>query len=106
MAVQGVDQEGFESVYRRHVDNVVAGNMRDVLADMAPGSVPSVFEGVRTPQGPVRSADVLAARVDGQRAVGEAVYRLEDEVVGLRSGWVYDGSRWVADQLENFDAEA
>ncbi len=104
MTAQTPDAEGFEAVYRRHVDMVVAGDLKGVLADMAPDSVPAVFEGVDAPQGDVRSADVVSVSVDGTRALGRAVYRLDDRAIGLQSGWTHDGTRWLADALENFDA--
>ncbi len=104
MTAHTCDVEGFEAVYRRHVDLVVAGDLKAVLADMAPGAVPAVFEGVETPAGGVRSAEVVDVSVEGARAVGEAVYRLDDRAIGLRSGWSHNGITWLADQLENFDA--
>lgn len=105
MTVQAADRNGFEAVYRRHVELVVAGDLPSVLADMAPGAVPEVFEGVQTPRGPVLSAEVVSMAVAGDRAVGDAVYRLEDATIGLRSGWTHDGRRWLADHLENFAPE-
>lgn len=93
----------FETTYRRHVDGVVAGDLKAVLADMAPGSVPAVFEGVQVPGAAIDSAEVLSARVDGERGVGEAVYATPDGVIALRSGWALIDGAWKADTLENFD---
>lgn len=93
----------FEATYRHHVDGVVAGDMKTVLADMAPGSVPGVFEGVRVPGAQVDNAEILSARVEGERGVGEAVYVTPDGVIGLRSGWAIVDGAWKADSLENFD---
>lgn len=103
MTAHANDLEGFEAVYRRHVDLVIAGDLKAVLADMAPGAVPAVFEGVETPAGEVRSADVVDMSVEGDRAVGAAVYRLDESAIGLRSGWRHDGTTWLADELANFD---
>ncbi|SDK65859.1 hypothetical protein SAMN05428985_105138 [Nocardioides sp. YR527] len=93
----------FEATYRRHVDGVVAGDMKSVLADMAPGSVPSVFEGVRVPGAQVDAAEIRSARVDGERGIGEAVYTTPEGTIGLRSGWGLVDGAWKADSLENFD---
>lgn len=102
MSQHARDIDGFSAVYRRHVDLVVAGDLKGVMADMAPGSVPKVFEGVDTPAGGVLSAEVVSVSVDGERAVGEAVYQVEGREIGLRSGWGHDGDVWLADHLENF----
>lgn len=93
----------FETTYRRHVDGVVAGDMKSVLADMAPGSVPAVFVGVQVPREDVDGAEIVSVRVDGDRGVGEAVYTTPDGTIGLRSGWALVEGAWKADILENFD---
>ncbi|MGY0540187.1 hypothetical protein ACW14X_21920 [Nocardioides sp. YJ-D4] len=93
----------FETIYRAHVDGVVAGDMKAVLADMAPGSVPAVFEGVQVPGAQVDGAEIRSAVVDGERGVGEAVYTTPDGTIGLRSGWGLVDGVWKADSLENFD---
>ncbi|WP_020661466.1 hypothetical protein [Amycolatopsis benzoatilytica] len=94
----------FETTYRRHVAMVVEGDRKGILNDMAPGSVPSVFRGVNVPQDKVGSAEVVAVRVEGDRATGEAVYRTPDGPIGLRSGWGLVDGEWKADGLENFPA--
>ena len=93
----------FETTYRRHVDGVVAGDMKAVLADMAPGTVPAVFEGIEVPGADVDGAEIRSIRVDGERGVGEAVYATPDGTIGLRSGWGLVDGAWKADMLENFD---
>lgn len=102
MSAHAADLPGFETVYRRHVDLVVAGDLGAVMADMAPGSVPAVFEGVDVPRGGVSDARVMSVRLDGDRAIGEAEYRTPVGVIGLRSGWQHDGTTWKADSLANF----
>ena len=97
------DLAGFEQTYRHHVDLVKAGDFKGVLADMDPATLPTVFEGVSTPQGEVTGADIRDARLDGERAVGECVYTTPAGEIGLRSGWRHDGERWLADSLDNFD---
>ncbi|MEU1275545.1 hypothetical protein [Streptomyces sp. NPDC005799] len=94
----------FEDVYRHHVAMVLAGELKEVMKDMAPGCVPAVFEGVTVPRDEVSAADVVTARVDGDRAVGEAVYTTPDGPIGLRSGWGLVDGVWQADTLENFPA--
>jgi len=96
------DIKGFEQVYRRHVGLVVNQDMDGVLADMAPGSVPQVFAGVKTPRGPVQGGDIRRVTLEGKRAIGECVYLSSNGVIGLRSGWAHDGVTWKADALENF----
>lgn len=95
----------FEAVYRRHVELVVAGDLKGVLADMAPGSVPAVFDGVEVPQGDVTSARVVRAHAEGDRAIGEAVYTTPGGQIGLRSGWTVLDAAWKADHLENFEVQ-
>lgn len=97
------DLAGFESTYRRHVAMVVEGDLKGVLADMDPQALPQVFEGVTVPRTGVSAAEVRTVRVEGSRAVGEAIYRTSRATIALRSGWSYDGSAWLADRLENFD---
>lgn len=102
------DLAGFEATYRAHVAMVHAGDMSGVMADMLPSSLPDVFVGVDVPRGAVTSAEVRSVRLDEEgtsplRAVGEAVYRTEAGPIGLRSGWVHDGSSWKADRLDNFE---
>ncbi|GAB3141428.1 hypothetical protein GCM10027258_24040 [Amycolatopsis stemonae] len=92
----------FETTYRQHVAKVVDGDMKGVLADLAPGSVPKIFEGVTTPD-KVSSAEVLSVRVDGERATGEAVYTTPEGEIRLRSGWGLVDGEWKADALENFE---
>lgn len=96
----------FEQTYRRHVGWVLAGNVSGVLSDMAPGAVPAVFAGVDVPREDVTAAEVVSVRVDGERAVGEAVYTTPSGVIGLRSGWALVDGAWKADTLENFTAGA
>lgn len=100
------DLTGFETVYRRHVSLVQAGDLRGVMADMDPAVVPAVFGGVRTPQGAVSAADIRDARLEGGRAVGECIYTTAEGRIGLRSGWRHDGQTWLADTLENFETTA
>lgn len=96
------DQTSFEETYARHVGLVRAGDLAGVMADMAPGSVPAVFEGVDVPRGQVVDAEIRSLQVTGGRATGECVYTLADRRIGLRSGWIHDGAGWKADALENF----
>jgi len=98
------DLAEFEETYRAHVAMVQSGDLAGVMGDMLPASLPSVFEGVTVPRGPVLTAEVRAARLVGDRGVGEAVYATQTETIGLRSGWVNDGGHWKADTLENFEA--
>lgn len=104
--MHSADLSGFEAVYRHHVDMVVQGDMKAVMADMVPESLPQVFAGIDTPRGEVREADIVSVRIDGDRAVGEAVYTTADRKIGLRSGWQYDSETWKADTLENFAVDA
>ncbi|MCW2800790.1 MAG: hypothetical protein JWQ70_2262 [Aeromicrobium sp.] len=96
------DLDGFDRVYRHHVDSVVVGDLDEVLTDMADGSVPQVFSGVRIPRAAVDSSDIRSVRLEGDRAIGECVYTTDGTAIGLRSGWSHDGVTWRADQLENF----
>ena len=96
------DLASFEETYARHVGLVQAGDVAGMLDDMAPGAAPAVFEGVVVPRGAVLGAEIRAVRVEGARGTGECVYTLADGRIGLRSGWVHDGTAWKADALENF----
>jgi len=98
--------ETFEQTYRRHVAMVKSGDLKGVMGDMAPGSVPEVFQGVVTPRDDVVSTDIRDIRLDGDRGVGECVYTTVTATIGLRSGWLHDGSAWRADTLENFEPDA
>ena len=92
----------FDTVYRSHVEMVVSGDLKGVMADMDPAVLATVFDGVAVPRGPVDSAEVVRVAVEADRATGEAVYRTPDAVIGLRSGWRQVEGRWLADHLENF----
>ncbi|WP_068402981.1 hypothetical protein [Kribbia dieselivorans] len=96
----------FASTYTRHVDLVVAGNLKALLADMLPEKLPTVFEGINTPGKDVVSARIVSMATDGDRSVGEAVYTTESGVIGLRSGWGLVDGAWLADELENFEVPA
>jgi hypothetical protein len=85
------------------VADVLAGNTKAVLADMLPTCLPPHIDGVALPPRRLTDAEVLRVQVVEDRGVGEAVYRSEDVVVGLRSIWVRDGDQWKAATLENFD---
>lgn len=98
--------EDFETVYRRHVDNVVSGDNRSVLADMTPENVPAVFEDVTLPGPDVLSAQVLTVGEDGARRIGEAVYQTPNGAVRLRSTWIERDGRWLAAELENIPEQA
>lgn len=93
----------FETTYRAHVAKVAGGDLKGALADMAPGAVPAVFEGVVVPGGDVSGVEVVGIRVEGDRATGEAVYATPGGSLGLRSGWALVEDAWLADTLENFD---
>lgn len=95
--------DDFETTYRSHVEKVVNGDLKGVMADMDPASLATVFEGVTTPRGEVTSAEIVSVRPDGERAVGEALYVTPEATIGLRSGWAHDGTAWRADHLENFE---
>lgn len=97
------DLAGLEQVYRKHVDLVIAGDLKGVLADMDPACLPGVFEGVVVPRGQVEDAVIRSVRVHDGNGVGEAVYSTPEGEIGLRSGWVHDGQTWRADTLSNFD---
>lgn len=96
----------FETTYRAHVQKVANGDLAGALADMAPGSVPGVFDGVDVPGADVTGAEVVGTRVEGERAVGEAVYVTGAGAIGLRSGWTSVDGAWLADTLENFEPGA
>jgi|GEM_PF-6442049 len=96
------DQTSFEETYARHVGLVQAGDLSGVIADMAPGSVPAVFEGVKVPRGDVLAAEIRSVRVVEGRGTGECVYTVASGRIGLRSSWSHDGTAWKADALENF----
>lgn len=95
---------GFEDVYRNHIELVRRGDMKGVLADMDPAVVPEVFSGIDSPRPPILGTEIRGVRFDGERAEGDCVYTTEAGVIGLRSGWRYDGTTWLADTLSNFEA--
>lgn len=98
--------ETFQTIYREHVAMVVSGDLKGVMGDMDPAVVGTVFDGVIVPRGAVNAAEVISHAVDGDRAVGEAIYRTAEGSIGLRSGWRLADGRWLADHLENFDEGA
>lgn len=100
------DASEFESVYRAHVAMVVSGDLSGVMADMDPATLSTVFVGVEVPRGDVDAAEVVDIAIEGDRAVGEAIYRLPGAAIGLRSGWRVVDGRWLADRLENFPVES
>ncbi|OZE93207.1 hypothetical protein CH299_27945 [Rhodococcus sp. 14-2686-1-2] len=98
-----VDSE-FAKIYERHVGYVVAGDLESSLADMDRDVIPAVFEGVHVPRSAVSAFKIKAIEADGDRRIGEAVYKTKKGIIGLRSIWqTYDG-RWLAYALENFPA--
>lgn len=97
--------DDFRVVYTRHVGRVGAGDVKAALADMVPENLPTVFEGVTVPRGAVHAYEIKDTRVDGDRRIGEAVYRTADTVIGLRSIWELRDGTWKAAALENFPVD-
>lgn len=91
----------FRERYERHVGYVVAGDSQAALADMLPGVVPAVYEGVDVPRG-VTGGSIVAVYKRGDRWCGETVYETPSGPVGLRSSWQLSGGEWLAAELENF----
>jgi len=96
------DATDFDAVYQRHVDAVVAGDLRTVMADMNPTVVPEVFEGVIVPKGDVTEARVIATVTNGAIGIGQAVYETPAGPIGLVSTWLLIDGSWKADELANF----
>lgn len=96
----------FRRIYERHIGYVAAGDTSAVLADMVQAKVPAVFDGVDLPRGKVCGHEIKDVRADGEFMVGETVYDVGDQVIGLRSIWENHDGRWLAAALENFPATA
>lgn len=99
------DLAGLEAVVHRHGEMVVEGDMKGVLGDFAPDTVPGIFSGIDVPGSDATAAEVLSVLLDGDRGWADVRYTLPDRVIGLRSGWRHDGETWKVDALENFDPE-
>jgi hypothetical protein len=84
------------------VAKVEAGDAKGMIADLVPGSLPGIIEGLTVPGGAVRSADIRDIRVEGDEAVGETAYTSATGTVGLRSIWRQDDGGWKCFRLENF----
>ena len=102
MTNNGSEIAAFRGVYEKHVAGVAAGDMPAVLADMVQANLPTVFEGVDVPRGGIDSYEIVDVRTDGDRMVGETVYRTDGRAIALRSIWDRHGDRWLAAELENF----
>lgn len=99
-------QDEFRAVYERHVGYVLAGDVKSALADIVQENLPTIFEGVDFPKGAVDAADIKDVRCEGDRAVGEVLYRTPDRTIGLRSIWERRDGAWKSVALENFPVEA
>ncbi|MCF8571319.1 hypothetical protein L5G32_13685 [Gordonia sp. HY002] len=97
------DLDQFRQIYERHVEHVRVGDTKAAIAEMVSANVPAVFDGVDVPRSAVESVEIVDVRADGDLRIGEAVYRLPDRTIGLRSIWEHHGGRWLAAGLENFD---
>lgn len=102
-AVTEIDD--FRQLYERHVGHVVAGDMAAAVADIAPATLDTIFEGVTVPRREVESFEIVDVRSEGDRMVGEAVYRGVDGIIGLRSVWERRDDSWQAVALDNFTAD-
>ncbi|MCF8601984.1 hypothetical protein L5I01_01630 [Gordonia sp. HY442] len=98
------DLDEFRRIYERHVEHVRSGDMKAAIADMVSENVPAVFDGVDVPRSAAQDAQIVGVRADGDRRIGESVYRMTDRSIGLRSIWESRGGRWLAADLENFEA--
>ena len=94
--------EEFGQLYARHVAGVAAGDNKAVLADMVQANLPTVFYGVDVRRGAIDSYEIVGIRADGDRMVGETIYRTASGVIGLRSIWERHGDSWLAAELANF----
>ncbi|WHU45571.1 hypothetical protein QNM97_16255 [Gordonia sp. L191] len=94
--------DDFRQLYERHVGHVVAGDMAAAVADIAPATLDTIFEGVLVPRRAVESFEIVDVRSEGRRMVGEAVYRGADGIIGLRSVWERRDDSWQAVALANF----
>ncbi|GLZ13191.1 hypothetical protein Acsp04_34260 [Actinomadura sp. NBRC 104425] len=95
--------DDFRALYERHVGYVASGDVRAALADMVQENMPAVFEGVRVPaRGAVEGYEIRSVRAEGDRRIGETVYRTPDGPIGLRSIWELRDGEWKAAELENF----
>ena len=99
------DLEDFTKTYETHVGYVAAGDVASAVGDMVAANVPAVFEGVDVPRGDVDGYEIRDTRADGARMIGEAVYSTEGRRIGLRSIWERHEGRWLAAELENFEAD-
>jgi hypothetical protein len=95
------DESRFRERYERHVGYVVAGDTRAALADMLPGVVPAVYDGVTVPRGATGRSIVAVFKKD-DKWYGETVYDTPTGPIGLRSIWWLHDGEWLAAELENF----
>ena len=93
--------EEFGQLYARHVAGVAAGDNKAVLADMVQANLPTVLRRRRS-TGAIDSYEIVGIRADGDRMVGETIYRTASGVIGLRSIWERHGDSWLAAELANF----
>lgn len=98
------EQSQFQERYEKHVGYVVAGDTRAALADMMPGVVPAVYEGVTVPRDITGHVVVRVYKADGKWH-GETVYETPTGPVGLRSIWWSQDGEWLAAELENFPVD-
>lgn len=99
------EESQFRERYEKHVGYVVAGDSAAALADMLPGVVPAVYDGVTVPKGKVTSRVILGVYNRDGKWHGETVYRTAAGAVGLRSIWWLHEDQWFAAELENFPVD-
>src|SRR3954451_16548020 len=95
------EESQFRKRYERHVGYVVAGDTQAAVADMLPGVIPAVYDGVTVPRGITGRSIVAVYSKDG-KWYGETVYETASGPVGLRSVWWPHDGDWFAAELENF----
>ena len=91
----------FRERYERHVGYVVAGDTAAAVADMLPGVMPAVYEGITVPRD-ITGSTIVAVYKKAGTWYGETVYETESGPVGLRSVWWSHEGDWLAAELENF----
>lgn len=102
--MSSTEESQFRERYEKHVGYVMAGDSAAALADMLPGVVPAVYDGVILPGGPLTSLIVGVYKKAGKWH-GETIYDTAAGAIGLRSIWWLHEGEWRAAELQNFPVE-
>jgi len=78
----------------RHANDVIAGNMGQVVADFTPEAMSEFQKHAAMPPRPTKTAEILNSNQEGDKQVFEIKYANDAESLTIRSWWQDENGTW------------